>query len=298
MTLQEIVDYARYKLDNYEVPYLWTDKELVIYCNETIDEMCRDAYVLEDSKTISVCEIHTVANTFDYALAASVLAVRSAKIVTQELLTLDTAPATAWAADDTLTGATSGKTCIVVEKLTDYTYVVEKRNGTFTLGEVISNGTYTADQSSTYPIFSDYKSSELTKTDYNEMSRFREGWRTATASEPTKYLTDFSEGYISVYPKPDITYVLRLSVYRYPVTEMNTTASLSSQTPEINAKYHNTLVYGMCAKAYLKNGENTYDEKKAATYLNLYRKGMMDIKIKNIKLKGITRVFSPQGGFI
>ena len=63
-----------------------------------------------------------------------------------ELLTLDVAPVGAgWVAGDTITGATSGKTCTVVERITALTYHVKNRTGTYTLGEVLSNGTVTAD---------------------------------------------------------------------------------------------------------------------------------------------------------
>lgn len=71
-----------------------------------------------------------------------------------ELMTLDVAPGGAgWAAGDTITGVSSGETCIVVEVLTTTTYYVRDRSGTFTLGEVLTNGTDTADQGATYPTF-------------------------------------------------------------------------------------------------------------------------------------------------
>lgn len=75
-----------------------------------------------------------------------------------ELLTLDVAPGGAgWAAGDTLTGVTSTKTCLVVEKLTNTTYTIKNRSGAFILGEVITNGTATADQGATFPTFTSTK---------------------------------------------------------------------------------------------------------------------------------------------
>jgi uncharacterized phiE125 gp8 family phage protein len=71
-----------------------------------------------------------------------------------ELMTLDVAPGGAgWAAGDTITGQTSAKTCVVVQVLTSTTYYVRSRSGTYTLGEVLSNGTVTADQGAAYPTF-------------------------------------------------------------------------------------------------------------------------------------------------
>ncbi len=79
-----------------------------------------------------------------------------------ELLTLDVAPGGAgWVAGDILTGQTSTKTCVIVEVLTTKTYTVKNRTGTFTLGEIISNGTATADQGVAYPTFARNKVSVL-----------------------------------------------------------------------------------------------------------------------------------------
>jgi uncharacterized phiE125 gp8 family phage protein len=68
-----------------------------------------------------------------------------------ELMTLDVAPATAWAAGNTITGATSHNTCVIVTVLTTKTFIVKSRSGAFTLGEILSNGTVTADQGATSP---------------------------------------------------------------------------------------------------------------------------------------------------
>lgn len=69
-----------------------------------------------------------------------------------ELLTLDVAPGgSGWVAGNTITGNTSSATCVIVEVLTTTTYRVKDRSGTYTLGEVLTNGTNTADQGVAYP---------------------------------------------------------------------------------------------------------------------------------------------------
>lgn len=69
-----------------------------------------------------------------------------------ELLTLDVAPGGAgWSAGETVTGVTSGKTSIIVEVLTTTTYRIKNRDGAYTLGEVLTNGTDTADQGAAHP---------------------------------------------------------------------------------------------------------------------------------------------------
>jgi len=69
-----------------------------------------------------------------------------------ELLTLDTAPGTAWVAGETILGATSGKTALIVAVTTTLTYQISGRSGAFTDGEVLSiGGAKTADQGAGYP---------------------------------------------------------------------------------------------------------------------------------------------------
>lgn len=71
-----------------------------------------------------------------------------------EILTLDVAPASDWAAGDILTGQTSAKTCVCVAKLTALTYQVRERSGAFTLGEIIGVtgvGAKLADQGAAHP---------------------------------------------------------------------------------------------------------------------------------------------------
>ena len=70
-----------------------------------------------------------------------------------ELMTLDVAPATTWADGAAITGQTSAKTCVIVKNLSPTTYVVKDRSGTFTLGEILSDGSVTADQGAANPTF-------------------------------------------------------------------------------------------------------------------------------------------------
>lgn len=77
-------------------------------------------------------------------------------IVGIEVMTLDVAPATAWIDGRIVTGQTSGKTCEVVTRLTDLTYLVKNRSGSFTLGEIVGVtgiATELADQGAAKPTF-------------------------------------------------------------------------------------------------------------------------------------------------
>lgn len=278
MNLQQLIDMTRYRLGNYEKPYFWVDSELVLYANEIINELCREAYVLEDS-TSTATSLFLSEDTYDYSLHSSVIYVRSARLVSKELLTLDVAPSTAWSAGDTITGASSTSTCKVVSYETDYTYIIEERTGAFTDGESLSNGTYAADQGTGYPTLADDSTHELSKSGKIEMDTRIPGWRAHDSGVPYLYLLDHNTGYFTVYPKPDKSYVVKLSVYRYPLSDMTTT-TMSGQTPEISSRYHNIVIDGICSLAYLKSGENTYFPQKANTHLALFKKATSDIKRK------------------
>ncbi len=73
-----------------------------------------------------------------------------------ETLDIDVSPATDWATGDTITGQTSGQTCVIVSKISATTYKVKSRTGAFTLGEIIGvtgDSSKLADQGGAHPVF-------------------------------------------------------------------------------------------------------------------------------------------------
>jgi hypothetical protein len=298
MTLQEIIDQARYRLNNYEKPYLWVDSELVYYANQIENIIARETRSLVDTTTDSICRIFTSAGVLDYALSPLILYVLSAKLVETELMTLDVAPTpTTFAAAATVTGVTSSKACTVVSKDTSTTYTVEHRTGTFTLGEVVGDGTNTADQGATYPTFSDNSDSPkfLTKTNTASMDGIV-SWRSADQNEPARFVLDYRTGYLTVYPPPDDSYPIYLSVIRYPLTAL-TTSSMSAQTPEIDQAYHSAIVDGICYMARLKAGEHTFDPVQSDLYFRIFRNAIAVQKIHGNLYTGWDSA-GPLGGFI
>jgi hypothetical protein len=75
----------------------------------------------------------------------------------REIMTIDVSPVTDWAADDVITGQSSGATCTVVSKIDATNYIVKTRVATaYTLGEVIGvtgNANKLADQGAANPTF-------------------------------------------------------------------------------------------------------------------------------------------------
>lgn len=76
--------------------------------------------------------------------------------VLMETLEIDSAPAPGdYAVDATITGGTSGTTAVIHSKTDSTHYVIKQRDGTFTDGEVISDGTNSLDCAAGYPIVAD-----------------------------------------------------------------------------------------------------------------------------------------------
>lgn len=296
VTLQNVIDMIRLRLNNYEKPYYWTDTELVYYVNEIVNRMCREARVIEDSTNITSCEIILDSGTADEALHASVIFVKAAQLVTKELLTLDVAPATTWAIGDTITGVSSGATSTVLEALTSKTYVIEGRSLAYSKDEVLTNGTVTADQGTSYPTIKYYEAKNLIKTSLLEVEEMYPSWR-KESGEPTHYLLDATDGYITLYPNPDAHYTLRLTVYRYPIAKLIATG-LSGQAPEVDEKYYDMIVDGVCGMAYMKRGENTFNTQSAMIFMGLFQKAISNIKIKNAMYRGGRDIAAPSRGFM
>jgi hypothetical protein len=297
-TLQDVIDMARYRMNNYVKPYLFLDAEMVLYANEARNIICRDGKILEDSRTVSVCQFSTVADQFEYTLNPIIIYIRSLKLRTQETLLLDVAPASAWSAGDTLTGALSGATCVVVTQVSTTSYTVKQRTKAFTLGEIISNGTITADQGATYPQFVDASSSTrfLEKKTMQQMN-CHAGWRMSNHAQPIKYVPDYNSGYLTLYPKPDDIYVAEMSVIRYPLTQFTPT-TMSTQSLEINPQWANAIVEGICYQAYQKRGEETYDPNKVQAHFTQFRKLIDKMQMTQALFESNAATAGPNPGFI
>jgi hypothetical protein len=299
MTLQDIVDASRDALGNYEKPYRYLDREIVLWTNDAMNEIAREARLFVDASTGSACNVHTAANVADYALSGTIVYINSARRYSSELMTLDVAPTPAsFAAGATVTGGTSTKTCTVVECLTSTTYTVDHRSGEFTLGEILSDGTNSGDQGTSYPTFADNSTAgwELDKETNIGMNKYTPGWRNVTATAPTKFVLDYRYGYITFYPTPDAIYTVNLAVIKYPA--VLTTTSMSSQTPEIPSQYHSALIDGICYRAWLKPGENTYDPNKSSIHAGLFRNSIAKIKRETVMFRANDSTLSPVRGFV
>jgi hypothetical protein len=73
---------------------------------------------------------------------------------------------------------------------------------------------------------------------------------------------------------------------------------MSTQTIEVDARYSDIIINGICAQALLKKGDNTYDPKKAGDFGILANKAISGIKIRNMLYNANNEIAEPSGAFI
>jgi len=142
------------------------------------------ALVTEDGTGLSTAESYiSVADATTYHTARG----NSSWNYLIELMTLDVAPTGAgWIVGDTITGGTSAITCTVVERITSLTYYVKNRTGAYTLGEILSNGTVSADQGAANPVLAasdGVREQWLRKATEHMINEYRNRWKGARLEE-------------------------------------------------------------------------------------------------------------------
>jgi hypothetical protein len=95
---------------------------------------------------------------------------------------------------------------------------------------------------------------------WREMDARLPGWQDASAGTPQIMVTGLGTLSRTLYPKPIANGTLNLVVVREPLVPL----TLKTQTPEIQARYHRSLVYWMLFRSYSKVDSDSMDPQKAA----------------------------------
>jgi hypothetical protein len=106
----------------------------------------------------------------------------------------------------------------------------------------------------------------LSRTVHRELDSERSGWEDETNSIPSHFVTDWQTGYLRLYPTPTATLDVALTVVRLPLAAMVKDAD----TPEINARYHDSLIHWMKYRCYLTKDADIYDKDEALKCLGLF----------------------------
>lgn len=108
-------------------------------------------------------------------------------------------------------------------------------------------------------------SNPLRPASYKDLDRSVPGWEAQTG-EPQAYVPDMNENEFRPYPTPTAAATISLTVIRLPLVDMDDV----DNTPEIPARYHESLMFWMLYRAYSKQDSETLDKKKAVDNLALF----------------------------
>ncbi|KJU83827.1 hypothetical protein MBAV_003987 [Candidatus Magnetobacterium bavaricum] len=107
------------------------------------------------------------------------------------------------------------------------------------------------------------------------MDALNANWEQTTGS-PRNYLLDATSGYLTLYPTPDKSDTLRLTVYRLPINELTPTAQ--DLEPEVNYRYHPRLIAGILCRAYEKTDTETFNPTGGQKYNDIWHRFIEDVK--------------------
>lgn len=111
----------------------------------------------------------------------------------------------------------------------------------------------------------DLQTQPLPNVDSRDLDLNVPNWETQTG-RPKAWVRNWETGKLRLWPIPSAVDTLRLRVVRLPLVPM----AADGDAPEINARYHRSLVFWMLYRAFSKKDTQTQDDRKAAEYLALF----------------------------
>lgn len=293
---REIITMSRDFLDDNALPQLWKDIELVRYLNRVNNRFCVRTRILSDF-TSSFCTVEIPCNTTVIPLDSRIIGIKDAKI-DAESISLDS------------------ETEANIVKLT---YDWKNATGTprYFISNVEQNNMFLYPKfENTYEILGSSNisfvaaTSRITKA--SGMDIYAAGDRIevtgTTSNDQTVTVVSSAATYVAVSEtlvnENNTSAILRriegdlvLSVYRTQLVPF-TVANLDSVSPEYNSIYHELLIDGILANAYLKRDLETYDPKKAKDYEDQFRVNMANAKDNIDSMRMSPRALRPHPGAI
>ena len=305
MTPTTLMAQARRMLFDETVPYKWPTAELVDYYNFSLDEISRDTDYFIDSYTPAVEHITLVAGTSDYAYDSRILQITGAKVsgsasfLTQISKAAQDLESPTWRYKLIITGTdisfvdggasadsiVSTTTDFLEEGIIDDDYI--RVDGAT---ETANSGIFLLDTAA---------ANLLTMTTAATLTTEAAGdqvvIKVINVGTPSRFITDYRDGYITLYPAPDEAGVLTIDAVRSQLTAL-TSGTISSATIPIRTEYHLQIIDGILSRAFLKSGPSTYNVQKAGFHKAEFAILKDRIKKDRIKLKSSGKTSSPHAG--
>ena len=114
----------------------------------------------------------------------------------------------------------------------------------------------------------DGEAHDLIKTGQHELDREDHYWRSKTGT-PEYFFADRDTRKLVLFPNPDTTYTLKLTVWRTPMAEM-AYANASTVTPEVPEEHHFNLLDYALWLAYRVHDSDVFNPNRAQEHLALF----------------------------
>ena len=115
------------------------------------------------------------------------------------------------------------------------------------------------------------QSQPLRSIDYRDLDISYPDWEQQVGA-PRAWVRNWETNKARLWPVPDSNGLAQLRVVRLPLAPM---ANLTADSPEINARFHASLVYWMLFRAYSKTDSQTIDSKKASENVALFEQDLI-----------------------
>jgi hypothetical protein len=140
------------------------------------------------------------------------------------------------------------------------------------------------------------QSRSLDRKTKGELDLWNPDWRNAALGDPRCFLTDYTEGNLTLHPKSSANVTLFMTVYRLPLVQF-TTENLETE-PEIHFRHHYRLIDGLLCQAYNKDDSETLDPEKAARHERAWLNHIEEISRARLRIHRTPEVLGPNYGAI
>lgn len=304
MNVTEIIGLERESiLDDVKEPYLWSDRELVFYLNESLNEFCREVWAITDQTTPGLTQLKLLSNVGLYALDERVVNVKSARLASGGNWGKPLTKTSESKLDQTLYNwrATTGTPReYSPDAASTYLSVYPKFDS---VGEVIGSADISfaaatkiiSKPGATFASHFDTGDSIVISGTTGNNGTFTISLVTDTEITVNEALANEANTSAILRKVRD---TLLMIVNRIPLTPI-TIFDISASTPvvpEIKSIYHGGLLHGIAKRAFLKQDAETYDPQKAERHRLLFEQFKAKAKTDLIRLTAIDDTMAPRLG--